>query len=139
MLLLCVIGVRLDILVSTAIFQLPFTIICLGMLLFVVDCFDMVAYSCRLASVSFVSYTLFHLLTFALVFLSAGAFAFVLLSLAVVCTRCFPFALVCLFPCAFALACIVCCWAVRPQSYLWVFHAVSQVVTNRWRIHRLWL
>ena len=69
-----------------------------------------------------------------------GAFAFVLLSVVVVVCACsLPFAFVCLLPCGLALVCIVCYWAVRPQSYLKVFHAVSQVVTNRWRIHRLWL
>ena len=138
MLLLCFVGVRLGTLACTAVFQLPFTIICFGMLSFAFVCFDMVAYSCLLASFSFVYYTLFHLLTFALVFLGAMAFAFILLStvfLYKLCSVCF----VCLFPCALALVCIVGCLAVRPQSYLWVFHAGSQMVTNRWRIHRLLL
>ena len=44
-----------------------------------------------------VSYTLFHLFTFAMFFLSAGAFAFVLLSAGVVCTRSLPLVVVCLF------------------------------------------
>ena len=68
------------------------------------------------------------MLTFVLVFLRAGAFAFVLLSVAVVCSRSLPFTFTCLLPCAPALVCIVCCWAVRSQSYLWVLHAMSQVV-----------
>ena len=100
MLLLCFVGVRLGTLACTAVFQLPFTIICFGMLSFAFVCFDMVAYSCLLASFSFVYYTLFHLLTFALVFLSAMAFAFILLSTVVVCTNCVPFVL---FVCFLAL------------------------------------
>ena len=63
-----------------------------------------------------------------MVFFSAGAFAFVLPSVVVVCARSLPFAFACLLPCALALVCIVCCRAVMSQSYLWVFHAMSQVV-----------
>ena len=44
MLFLCFIGVRLETLASIAVFQLPFTIICLGMLSFGRVCCDMVAF-----------------------------------------------------------------------------------------------
>ena len=107
------------------------------MLSFAVVCFDMGAYSFHLGPASCVF--LFAFADARLFFLSAGAFEFVLLSVVVVSARSLPFALVCLLPFALAVVCIVCCWAVRPQLYLWVFHAVSHVVTNRWRIHRLWL
>ena len=87
MLFLCFIGVRLETPASTAVFQSPFTIICLGMLSFAFACFDMVAYSFLFAGVLFFLFMIacLHLLTFALVFLSTGAFAFVLLSVVVVC------------------------------------------------------
>ena len=52
MLLLCFFGVRFVILASTAIFQLLFTISCSGMLSFAFACFDLVTYSCCLASIS---------------------------------------------------------------------------------------
>ena len=80
--------------------------------------------------------TSFLLFMFLFVFLRAGPFAFVLLSVAVVCSRSLPFALACLLPCALALVCIVCWWAVRSQSYLWVFHAMSQVlIVNKQMAH----
>ena len=135
MLLLCFVGVRLGMFACTAVFQLPFTI----MLSFAFACFDMVAYSCLLASASF---GFLHIVSFAYVrfgFLERRGFCihFVIgcYCLCKLCSVCF----VCLFPCALALVCIVGCLAVRPQSYLWVFHAGSQMVTNRWRIHRLLL
>ena len=81
--------------------QLPFTMICSGMLMF------------------FLLYN--NLFTFVLVFMSAGAFAFVFLSVVVVCFRSLPFAIVCLFSCALALVCIVCCLAVNHSRICWSF------------------
>ena len=66
-----------------------------------------------------------HWLTFALVFLSVGGFAFVLLS-------------VCLLLCVFAGLNRLLLGSEATVVFV-VFHAVNQVVTNRWRIHRLWL
>ena len=113
MLLLCFFGVRFVMLASFAIFQLPLTISCSGMLSFAFVCFDLVAYSCRLAAMS-----CGFLIFFCFAFLRAGAFALVLLFVTVVCSLSLPSVFVCLFPCALALVSFVCSWAVRSQSYL---------------------
>ena len=90
MLFLCFIGVRLETLSFTAVFQSPFTIFCVGMLFFAFVFFDMVAYTFHLGPVSCVFDFCLRLFL-----LSAGAFAFVLLSVVVVVfARSLPFAFV---------------------------------------------
>ena len=59
-----------------------------------------------------------------------------MLSVAVVCSRSLPFAVDCLLLCVLALVCIVCWRAARSQSYLLVFHAMSQVlIVNKQMAH----
>ena len=79
-------GVRFVILDSAAIFQLPFTTSCSGMLSFVFACFDMVAYTFRLATIScgFLKQVLFVL--------ACGAFR---IRFAICCCCLFPFSSVC--------------------------------------------
>ena len=75
MLLLCSIGFRLVTLVSTGPFQLPFTIVCSGMLTFAFACFDLVVSSFFVAPRGFLWFGVwrsFHVFPFVVVFLNAG-------------------------------------------------------------------
>ena len=146
MLLLCFFGVRLVMLASTAIFQLPFTISCSAMLSFAFVCFDLVAYCCRLAVISCgflkqlsVAYVSFGCLAcggfrirfvgVCFGFLECGGFCIRFVIGCCCLFRFLPFVFVVLLSCALPLVCIVCWWAVRSQSYMWVFHAMSHVVS----------
>ena len=124
MLCLCSICFRLITLVSTCIVQLPFAIVCSGMLSFAPFCWIRLRIRCVFAFECFLRFgrTWFHLLPFVFSFLEGGAFAFVLLSVFVVCSRSHSFALF---------------LASKSQSNLWESRATSQWWTNRWRAHKL--
>ena len=97
--------------------QLPFTMICSGMLTFFVV--KLFVYVC-------------------LGFHECGGFCF---RLFICCCCLFPFSSVCYRLLVFVRSCtgLHCLLSgSESQSYLLEFHAKGQVVTNRWRIHRLW-
>ena len=115
--------------------QLPFTMISSGMLFFLI----------WLRMFSFwhpflvVSYNMFLFVYVRFGFHECGGFSF---CFSIGCCCLFPFSSVCfrlfvsLRSCAGLHRLLL--FGSESQSHLWEFHAEGQVVTNRWRIHRLW-
>ena len=91
---MCFIDVRLVTFASIAVFSIAVTIICLNMLSFAFDRFDMVVYLFVRHPSLVVSYSLFSFVCVRFGVLDCGAFAFVLLLIVVVCIRSLPLAFV---------------------------------------------
>ena len=116
--------------------QLPFTMICSGMLSFA--CLIWLRMCCVWHLFLVVSYNLFLFVYVCFGFHACGGFCF---RFSIGCCCLFPFSSVCSRLFVSLRSCTGLhrlLFGSESQSYLWEFHVKGQVVTNRWRIHRLW-
>ena len=105
-------------------FPIAVSMICFGLLSFAIGCFDMVAYSCRLALVPVVVLNIVSFVYVRFDLLSAFCFAFDLLSSSIVCTSYFPFVVVSrsVYLCSFSFRFFFKSWMLLSLSnYVFIF------------------